>query len=211
MLRTSNLVLCDFLQVTYHILLTSDKMLSCYWVWGNVFFFVQEGSVFYLALLGLASGKLLCCKQIKIATSIFYYTVKPIISNVNCLDETTIHVDMILYLSLYYLVNDLVHLPNLHINIIPYLWSIELPIITVIAIEPLGSCFRCPVLGVRGMLWVPHWMRYVPKLCCQVLGVRGRVQSLILGEIRVENVYIRGSIPHLTRWIWRVELCQPKF
>jgi len=28
------------------------------------------------------------------------------------LDETTIHVDTILYLSLYYLVNDLVHLPN---------------------------------------------------------------------------------------------------
>jgi len=31
---------------------------------------------------------------------------------VNCLDETTIPVDMILYLSLYYLVNDLVHFPN---------------------------------------------------------------------------------------------------
>jgi len=30
---------------------------------------------------------------------------------VNCLDETTIHVDTILYLSLYYLVNNLVHLP----------------------------------------------------------------------------------------------------
>jgi len=34
----------------------------------------------------------------------------------NCLDETTILVDTILYLSLYYLVNDLVHLPNLHIT-----------------------------------------------------------------------------------------------
>jgi len=30
---------------------------------------------------------------------------------VNCFDETKIHVDTILYLSLYYLVNDLVHLP----------------------------------------------------------------------------------------------------
>jgi len=28
------------------------------------------------------------------------------------LDKTTIYVDKILYLSLYYLVNDLVHLPN---------------------------------------------------------------------------------------------------
>jgi len=28
------------------------------------------------------------------------------------LDETTISIDTILYLSLYYLVNDLVHLPN---------------------------------------------------------------------------------------------------
>jgi len=34
----------------------------------------------------------------------------------NCLDETTIHVDTILYLSLYYLVNDLVHFPNPTIN-----------------------------------------------------------------------------------------------
>jgi hypothetical protein len=33
--------------------------------------------------------------------------------NANCLDETTIHVDTILNLSLYYLVNDLIHLPNL--------------------------------------------------------------------------------------------------
>jgi len=32
------------------------------------------------------------------------------------LDETTIHVDMILYLSLYYLVNDFVHLCNPHIK-----------------------------------------------------------------------------------------------
>jgi len=32
------------------------------------------------------------------------------------LDETTILVDMILYLSLYYLVNDLIHLPNPHIK-----------------------------------------------------------------------------------------------
>ena len=35
------------------------------------------------------------------------------ISNTDCLDETTIPVDMIRYLSLYYLINDLVHLPNL--------------------------------------------------------------------------------------------------
>jgi len=35
---------------------------------------------------------------------------------VNCLDETTIHVNMILYLSLYYFVNELVHLPNSIIN-----------------------------------------------------------------------------------------------
>jgi len=28
------------------------------------------------------------------------------------LDKTTIHVDTILYLSLYYLVNDFIHLPN---------------------------------------------------------------------------------------------------
>jgi len=34
------------------------------------------------------------------------------ISNVNCLVETEIHVDTILYLSLYYLVNDLIHLPK---------------------------------------------------------------------------------------------------
>jgi hypothetical protein len=33
------------------------------------------------------------------------------------MDKTTIHVDMILYLSLYYLVNDLVHLPNLTIRV----------------------------------------------------------------------------------------------
>jgi len=59
---------------------------------------------------------LLYCKQIKIAPSIFYYIVKPKISNANCLDETTILVDTILYLYLYYLVNGLVHLPNLHIN-----------------------------------------------------------------------------------------------
>jgi len=32
------------------------------------------------------------------------------ISNEYCLDETTISVDTILYLSIYYLVNDLVHL-----------------------------------------------------------------------------------------------------
>jgi len=38
------------------------------------------------------------------------------ISKENCLDETIIHVDTILYLSLYYLVNDLVHLPNPHIK-----------------------------------------------------------------------------------------------
>jgi len=35
------------------------------------------------------------------------------ISNVNCSGETTIPVDMIIYLSLYYLVDDLVHLPYL--------------------------------------------------------------------------------------------------
>jgi len=40
------------------------------------------------------------------------------ISNVNCLDETKIPVHTILYLSLYYLVNDLVHLPNPTINIL---------------------------------------------------------------------------------------------
>jgi len=34
------------------------------------------------------------------------------ISNASCLDETTISMDMILYLSLYYLVYDLVCLPN---------------------------------------------------------------------------------------------------
>jgi hypothetical protein len=38
------------------------------------------------------------------------------ISNASCLDETIILVDMILCLSLYYLVNDLVHLSNLTIN-----------------------------------------------------------------------------------------------
>jgi len=32
------------------------------------------------------------------------------------LDETTIYVDMTIYLSLYYLVNDLVHLLNPHIT-----------------------------------------------------------------------------------------------
>jgi len=32
------------------------------------------------------------------------------------LDETIIYVDTILYLSLYYSVNDLVHLPNPHIR-----------------------------------------------------------------------------------------------
>jgi len=39
------------------------------------------------------------------------------IINASCLDETTIHVDTILYLSLYYLVNDLVHFPNLTIKV----------------------------------------------------------------------------------------------
>ena len=38
------------------------------------------------------------------------------ISNANCLDETTIIVDTILYLSFYNLVNDLVHLPYLTIK-----------------------------------------------------------------------------------------------
>ena len=38
------------------------------------------------------------------------------ISNTSCLDETIIHVDTILYLSLYYLINDLVHLSNSTIN-----------------------------------------------------------------------------------------------
>ncbi|AES78293.1 hypothetical protein MTR_7g026940 [Medicago truncatula] len=54
------------------------------------------------------------CKQMKIANPnpfIFYIVKLTKISNANCLDETTIHVDMILYLSLYYLVNDLVHFP----------------------------------------------------------------------------------------------------
>ena len=36
----------------------------------------------------------------------------------NCLDETKILVDSIRYLSLYYLVNELVQLPNPHINAI---------------------------------------------------------------------------------------------
>jgi len=39
------------------------------------------------------------------------------ISYANCLDEKTILVDMILYLSLYYIVNDLVHLPNPYITL----------------------------------------------------------------------------------------------
>jgi len=38
------------------------------------------------------------------------------ISNTNCLVELSIHVDTILYLSLYYLVSDLIHLPNPTIN-----------------------------------------------------------------------------------------------
>jgi len=36
---------------------------------------------------------------------------------VNCLDETTISGDTTLYLSRYYLVNNLVHLPNPHISV----------------------------------------------------------------------------------------------
>ena len=40
----------------------------------------------------------------------FYIVKRTKISNANCLDERTIPVDTILYLSLYYLVNDLVHL-----------------------------------------------------------------------------------------------------
>jgi len=47
---------------------------------------------------------------ITLISFILYRQLK--ISSVNCLDETTIPVDMILYLSLYYLVNDLVQLPN---------------------------------------------------------------------------------------------------
>jgi len=38
------------------------------------------------------------------------------ISNASSLDETTIIVDMILHLSLYYFVKDLVHLSNLTIK-----------------------------------------------------------------------------------------------
>jgi len=47
-------------------------------------------------------------------TLLFYRKLK--ISNANCLNEMTILVDTILYLSLYYLVNDLVHLPDLPIT-----------------------------------------------------------------------------------------------
>jgi hypothetical protein len=58
---------------------------------------------------------LLCCKNIKLQNSkplsfIYFYCSQ--ISNENCLVETTIFMDMMLYLSLYYLVNDLVHLPK---------------------------------------------------------------------------------------------------
>jgi len=30
---TPNFVLCDFLEATYHIILTNEKRFSCYWVW----------------------------------------------------------------------------------------------------------------------------------------------------------------------------------
>jgi len=49
-------------------------------------------------------------QSLTLISFILYHQLK--ISNASCLEETTIHVDTILYLSLYYLVNDLVHLPN---------------------------------------------------------------------------------------------------
>jgi hypothetical protein len=70
----------------------------------------------------------ICCKQIKIATLyslsfIILSTYK--ISNANGLDEMTIPVDTILYLSLYYSVSDLVHWPNLHIKYQPSTFTIS--------------------------------------------------------------------------------------
>jgi len=52
----------------------------------------------------------LCCKQIKIATYLLYRQLTKI-RNAIFLDETTIPMNTILYLSLYYLVNDLIHFP----------------------------------------------------------------------------------------------------
>jgi len=64
-------------------------------------------------------------KNCNFLTRIFYYIVNLKISNANCLDEMAIHVDTILHLSLYYLVNNLVHLPNsIHINTLET-WSEE--------------------------------------------------------------------------------------
>jgi len=51
-------------------------------------------------------------KNCKLLILIFYYIVYLKNNNTSCLDKTIIHVDTILYLSLYYLVNDLLHLPN---------------------------------------------------------------------------------------------------
>jgi len=53
-------------------------------------------------------------QSLTINSFILYRQTK--INNTNYLDETTIPMDLILYLSLYYLVNDLVHLPNLTIT-----------------------------------------------------------------------------------------------
>jgi len=57
-------------------------------------------------------------KNCNFLTLNFYIVKLTKISNASCLDRTTILVvvDTILYLSLYYLVNNLVHLPNPHIT-----------------------------------------------------------------------------------------------
>ena len=54
-------------------------------------------------------------QSLTLISFILYRQLK--ISNANYFDETTIHVDTILYLSLYYLVNDLLHLRNPTINV----------------------------------------------------------------------------------------------
>jgi len=53
-------------------------------------------------------------------TFIFYIVKLTKISNASCLDKMTIPVGTILYLSLYYLVDDLVHWPNPHITCLLY-------------------------------------------------------------------------------------------
>jgi len=50
-------------------------------------------------------------KNCKLSNPYLLYRQLTKISNASCLDETTILVDTILYLSLNYLVKDLVHLP----------------------------------------------------------------------------------------------------